>query len=124
MSNYKKCVRHVKTYTETEKDLSKFWIPTYEQILSEKVVTRIFDVAVVLESNEKANVFCQRALSDLLEDRNLVMDGNLDPDLVNETKKIGIDEQLALVTVHYATNYVQNRVRSDEYGKYLRRFFR
>jgi len=123
MSNHEKCVEYVKEYTDSSKKLENFWTETYDKIESVVVASRLFDIAVVLESNEHANTFCQRAMSDLLE-RRLVVDGHLQPGLVNEITDRGLAKQLALSTVHYATNYVQNQVRPRRYGKYLRRFFR
>jgi len=123
MSNYDECFEYVNEYADPEKEISNFWAEAYSRIESTVVVSRVFDVAVVLENNESANTFCQRATSDLLN-RNFVIDGRLEPELINETTNRGLERQLALSTIHYAANYVQNRVRSREYGKYLRRFFR
>lgn len=123
MSNYESCVEHVREYADPNKELSSFWNETYDEIDSVLVVSRLFDIAIALESNEHANTFCQRAASDLSK-KNLVINGRLEPNLINEITDRGLEQQLALSTVHYAVNYIQNRVRSRNYGKYLRRFFR
>lgn len=124
MSNYEFCVEYVKEYSDpNQKDLSAFWTESYDNIESKLVVSRLFDIAVVLENNKQANTFCQRALKDFSE-RGPVIDGKLNSESVNEAIKKDLERPLALTTAHYALNYVQNRVRSREYGKYLRRFFR
>ncbi len=108
-----------------EKDIERYWIQAYEKIDDVLVARKLFQSAKILGSNQKANVFCQRAVQDLT-DVLISVDGRFDEetiDAINFAIRSGLAGQLQKTTAHYVANYVQFQVSPKEYGEYLKVIF-